>query len=281
MTPKSIYKCISVCLAAMSLSLFVSCGSDNSEPVAPPNPNNGGSVTPNPNPGPVIPDGNGKTNVVGMDFTGQKCPSCPRVINLVNKYSEEFKENFIAVAIHGLSMYSTAPFLTEEGMEYLETLKIFGIPTLAFNNVVVDDLSSKEIHDSLAKAINEKPIIGLGLNVKRTDRKVSIELNSKVIKGQEAAVKDKSFKVLCWVTENNVIGLQTFQGKPQDPNFVHNHVFRGSLNTTWGTDYKLGEIFKLEKELPAKVLAPQNSELVVIVYDAASKKFISAVKAKL
>src|SRR3712207_9465058 len=53
-----------------------------------------------------------------MDFTGQLCPSCPRMIDLLASLEEELKPNLIVVGIHNWHYTYDKNFFSTEGMHY-------------------------------------------------------------------------------------------------------------------------------------------------------------------
>lgn len=230
---------------------------------------------PEPNPAPlppVLPQEQTKSNVLAMDFTGQRCGACIYTISDLATLEKKYAPHLIVVAIHTGHYNYNSNFIFHEWYEYDDN-KLKVLPTVIFNNKV--EAGSLKYYTK--EYVEKAPILSSALQAKLILRNVELSFKAKAIKGKEGELGSRKLNVLFWVTEN---GLQSYQaGEGHD--FIHNHILRGYLNGLWGQKYTLNSEIKIQKELPPKVIVPQNCDLIAIVLDAETKEFLDAVKVKL
>lgn len=214
-----------------------------------------------------------KRNVLAMDFTGQRCPSCPRVLDLLEEKKREFGSNLIVVGIHNWGYTYNASFYNQDGAHYerYNWHQISGFPTVILNNVERGTYFLPEINEH----ISQRPILNSVLAVRRDARQLYISFLSQYAKSVQQS--HKKLQILFWVTENNVVGYQA----NRSDNYLHQHLMRGSLNGIWGQPYEVGTNFNLSSPLPTGVKNEHNAELIAIVLDADTKAFVDAVSVKL
>lgn len=231
---------------------------------------------PNPNPDPIVPPVpepvQKKSNVVVMDFTGQRCTYCIYEIDKLAQFEQEYQDNLIIAAIHNRSYNVDSNFIFDDWQEYA-TNRVNGYPTLIWNNQTVARASRYIV----TQHINKEPVCMPELNAQIKDKRISLSFKATATPGNEQSMQQRQVNVLFWVTESKVMGVQAGEG----PNYLHNHILRGHLNGIWGENYPLGTQLETTKDFPKKVLIPQNCELIAIVLDAQTKEFLNAAKVKL
>ena len=178
-----------------------------------------------------------KRTVLLEDFTGQLCTNCPDGHRLIASLQEQYGENIIAVGIHagefGIAEGSNPNLLglmQPEGSEYAKKAGVQSYPA-----GVVDRCGSPMTYTDWATAVRNE--IG-------KESKLNIEVNAKINGGNidiTTVLKPNSEakgKLQLWITENNIVAFQLDNGNYL-MDYVHNHVYRASVNGTWGEDISL------------------------------------------
>ncbi|WP_420187946.1 Omp28 family outer membrane lipoprotein [Bacteroides pyogenes] len=241
------------------------------EPAPVPEPEPEPNPAPSPLP-PAQPQEKTKSNVLVMDFTGQRCGYCIYEIRELAALEEEYHPNLIVVGIHTSHYNVNRNFTFNQWYEYADKW-VTGYPTIIFNNKVKSRNLSYQAKEHIGKA----PVLSSELKAKVNARSVELSFKATAVKGKEGELGSRKLNVLFWVTENGLQGYQAGEGY----DFIHNHILRGYLNGLWGEEYALNTKIDMQKGLPEKVLVPQNCELIAIVLDAETKEFLDAVKVKL
>lgn len=211
-----------------------------------------------------------KRCVLLEDFTGQRCVNCPDATNEINKLQEQYGEdNVIAVAIHGgyFGIYSSTPTVTalgtEEAREYYDRWNIEAQPAGMVNRrggITNYTAWATDIYNELQKP---SPVsITLNTTFDSTDR--SLQVTTSILSGEKL-----NGKLQLWLTEDSITALQLMPDGSPDPAYRHNHVFRKSVNGTWGTDITLGES-QAEATFTTTVDSewqPANMHIVAFVYN--------------
>ena len=211
-----------------------------------------------------------KRNVLIEDFTGQKCNNCPKATNVINLLQNTFgKDHVIAVAIHGgpMSFPTSMPIglATEEGEIYNKTWGIDEWPKGLINRK--DGLFKFEAWtDQVFKKLQQEPEAKLSTTVNSFDKetgKLSININ---VTGNISA--DASLQV--WLTENKITKVQFMPNGPANAAYEHNHVFRTSVNGTWGEKINMLKNETLTKQYVFTVDAknkwnPENMSIITFV----------------
>ena len=178
-----------------------------------------------------------KKNVLLEDFTGQMCTNCPKAHSLITSLREQYGEKVIAVAIHagnfGIaenSMPGVIGLMLPEGDDYAKKAGIEAYPSGVINrhtNVLRYTEWASYVRDELER----ESFLNIELKANIEDGKIFITTELKPI-------KDINGKLQLWITENNIVTLQVDEGKYL-MDYVHNHVYRGSVNGIWGEDVNL------------------------------------------
>ncbi|MBQ8867745.1 MAG: Omp28 family outer membrane lipoprotein [Bacteroidaceae bacterium] len=199
------------------------------------------------------------------DYTGQACPNCPNAHDMATELHEEYHDNLIVVAMHAGAQAYQAPvgLKTEEGDEYAD---YFGVKT--YPNGLVNRRGGLKDYPSWGAAVYEElqRESNLNLSVSSVVSEGKLTINTELL-----ALEDVTGKLQLWITEDSIIGFQLFPNNKSEIQYVHNHVFRGSVNGTWGEDVMLtlGEQKVVEhKELVLDVAwKPENLSVVAFVYN--------------
>ena len=210
-----------------------------------------------------------KRAVLIEDFTGQRCINCPKAAEKIEQLKAEYGQSIIAVGIHSgpLAVFSRGRILglrTEEGDAYYEHWSIQEEPTGYINRTGA--ISTIDKWDALVREAIQKP------TPVTLEAVAYIDENTRELSIQIMASSNKSLdtKLQIWLTESGITAQQAMPDGSNNPDYVHNHVFRASVNGTWATDLHLSEGDDVLKEFTYQV--PQewdadNMDLVAFVYD--------------
>lgn len=207
--------------------------------------------------------------VLVEEFTGQRCVNCPNAATEIERLQEEYgKGNVIAVAIHSgpLAFYSTDKVLglrTALGDEYYDYWRVEAEPSGLINRsggVLLLDKWATRVYQDMQ---NEAPV-ELAAKAKIADNGL-IEIGIEFL-----SVKDFSGKLQVWIIEDGIVALQMLPDGTLNREYVHNHVFRSTVNGAWGDDVvwpsgKQGILsFSAEVQVDWN---PKNLSVVAFVYN--------------
>ena len=231
------------------------------------------------------------------EYTGFKCPNCPRAAEQIHVLQESYGGHVVPIAIH--AGYFATPgtsedpdFITAEGTIIGETymdidvtpFPIGIINRTEFNDsyLVEHELWAKHLTDILK--INKFADIGIEITPEfiDSDTTVNILVEATAI----ITIKSKIFLSIM-IVESHIIGRQK-DGSIYEDNYEHNHVLRGAVNGPWGH-----EIASTGIEAGNKITSsfsnyhlnsewiPQNLSLIAIIYNGETKEVIQAEEVKL
>ncbi|MDR2621438.1 MAG: Omp28 family outer membrane lipoprotein [Dysgonamonadaceae bacterium] len=217
-------------------------------------------------------------NVLLLDFTDQLCINCPEAAIIIDTLTHKYGDALIAVSIH--SSRTNLPLVTTEGKEYDQH---FGID-YTHPQAVIDGLGN-HLKDNWGGVVldrfNVQAKVNLELSLKYDSLTHTIAIASIITK----ATTTGNLKYLLWVVEDGIVDWQKIGSKSTDYNddYVHNHVFRTSVNGIWGENFSIDE--KEEKnlthtyEIPDKGWQINNLSIVGFIYDASTSEVYEVKKA--
>jgi hypothetical protein len=186
-------------------------------------------------------DDNEPTEVVQKvlleEFTGHQCPNCPAGAQVANQLHEIYPEKFIVIAYHAGWFARTntsfpVDYRTTEGTALDVYFKPGSYPSgvvnrKPYNNTIILDRSIWA--PATAAQMSNEPKLQLQIltNYNETYRALSVAVTAKALTTLDP------LKLCIFVTESGLVSPQVASGGTID-NYVHNHVFRASLNGTWG-----------------------------------------------
>ena len=218
-----------------------------------------------------------RSPVVAVEFTGQRCGYCPNLSRALKEAEEKYgRDNYIITALHSLESFSLLPsqhvsLFNEEAKEYAASIEVHdGLPQLVYNTLgptVSDHLLDEMFEeDDLLECTGT-----VGYNAQN---ELVFDIRTRLRSNQKDSVKGKEFDILLWALENDIVALQDDNGRWTYP--AHQHVFRGSINGTWGESFRLGTSYQKAWPVPASVSVLDNSEVVVFFLDHKTKTILDA-----
>ena len=205
------------------------------------------------------------------DFTGQRCINCPNAALEIEKLKEQYgADTIIAVGIHSgpLAVYSKGNVLglrTEEGDEYYEHWKIEQEP-MGYINRRGTPATLDQWGTLVREAIQVPTDLKLTLAAVKDSLDNKLHVHLTVVNGDPI-----NGRLQLWLTESNITALQMMPDGTANQSYVHNHVFRRSINGTWGQDYVAaqGEIRDLDFDCELdETWKPENLAVVAFIESA-------------
>lgn len=180
------------------------------------------------------------------DFTGQRCSNCPKGTETINQIVEAYGEqNVIAVGIHsgplGFAGNSrNIGLATDEGEAYYDKWdkeRKLGQPWVLFNRNTAPNGDVNTWMAPVNEAIAKPAVLSitLGNTYDEVSRQLTISTDVFGTSGNHDG------KLQLWLIEDGITAMQTMGNGSVNREYVHNHVFRTSVNGTWGEDIKVRE----------------------------------------
>jgi hypothetical protein len=175
--------------------------------------------------------------VLLLDFADQLCSFCPRASQEADILHTRYDTNLVVVTIHAYpTNLKILPLVTEEGNAYDTHFKVsqIGHPV-----GIIDGKFSPEYQDWDGVILERFRVpssfdIDISAAYNPADREVHITSRIKGIKEIAKA------KLLLWIVEDNIIDRQLLPYGITDEKYLHRHIFRASVNTTWGEEISIG-----------------------------------------
>lgn len=189
-----------------------------------------------------------KKNVLIEDFTGQRCLNCPLAANAVNTLQNTYgKEHIIAVAIHGGNLSIPAPggFATETGQQYNSYWGVDSWPKGLVDRAGGWDANKPgdallEYTSWSAQAVKRMqldPMANITIDQSTYDPSTGMLTVKTTVEGNT----DIDGFLQVWLTESHISSIQIMPDGSMNKTYEHNHVFRATLNGTWGETIQLSE----------------------------------------
>ena len=205
------------------------------------------------------------------DFTGQMCVNCPNATDLIGTFQEDYgHDTIIAVAIHSgpmsIPVGKKQSLATDEGNEYFNKWKPDSQPMGVINRKG-GALNTNLWATKITEIMSTTTPVEMELTAEYDSEAKKINAHIKAY-----AIANVSGKLQLWITEDDITAMQSMpDGKP-NKTYVHNHVFRSSVNGTWGEDITLNNVDTFEKDYTIDVKDEwkgENIHLVAFIYNDA------------
>lgn len=196
------------------------------------------------------------------DYTGQACVNCPSAHEVASILHGQYQGQLVVVSMHAGALASPAPngLMQEEGNEYADKYGIKAYPVGMVNRNGLSDYSSWP--SLVRKSIKNNSIVNIALTSKIVDESLSVNVELFTVDSLGVAGT-----LQLWLVEDSIIAPQAGAGLQ----YVHNHVFRDALNSTWGENVSL--VLGEQKVIEHKSLTldaawkPENLSVVAFVYN--------------
>lgn len=176
-------------------------------------------------------------------YTGVKCNNCPKADTAISMTLKKYDGKLIAVSIHDSSAFckpyeGQADMRSNDGNTWST---YFGMLTKNKPNAMLSRAKSdsdwltfdpKSGFDNQVDAeIGTPAKVALAVDSKLDNDKIAINVHLEYLEN----VSDE-LTVTLFLMEDGIVAEQSIAGKPNDPNYVHNHILRDVITDIWGAD---------------------------------------------
>lgn len=227
------------------------------------------------------------------DYTAHRCGNCPRAAGKVAELKTIYCDHIIPIAVHIGYFASPLPpkytydFRTEAGEELNNYFEIEnnGLPTGMVNRIELNGKNILDYQSEWATAIQlilETPP-EIDITIENEYTPATRELSTKV-KAEFLKDMNKTLKLTVYLVEDSIIACQKdYQASPEDvESYVHRHVLRKAINSTWGDEILSGNISATETIEKTyyftldTLWADNHCSVIAFVYDDDTKEIIQA-----
>ena len=171
-------------------------------------------------------------NILLLDFTDQQCINCPEAAIILDSLQKNYGRALIVVSIH--SSRINLPLVTQEGKDYDQYWEI----NYTHPNAVIDGLGVY-LKDSwggkVRERLNVQSLINLDLESSYNESTSEINITSEIF----SSSLSENLKYQLWIIEDSIVDWQLIGAKEYNADYVHNHVFRSSINGFNGENINL------------------------------------------
>ena len=240
---------------------------------------------------PLGPQTIGDRKVVIEEFTGVRCVQCPAGSAEIENLLVRFPNNLIAVSLHASSDFSPPygnslyDFRTPEGTSIAQN--IFTSEPLAYPSAAIDRKPNSlgyffygrdEWAGLIEDELNEGAQASINLEKEYDSSTRILKVSARVVPLRKFA-ENVRFTVL--ITESGIVDAQVLPGMGVVTNYVHKHVFRGTITSYDGDN--LGQLpngVTVEKNYEFRIpdsWNAENCEVVAFMHlSGTSKEIIQA-----
>lgn len=220
-----------------------------------------------------LPVGAVPRRVLIEDYTGQKCANCPTFADQIHKLQDVYGSLLVPVAIHSDYMGIMEPegLGNELGNTYFNSLSFTPRvkPAVRVSRYYGDVLTSlSDVILYVDNVVNIPTTLDVRLKAVATNEDKA-DIDVKVICCEEEGSVAGTLQV--WVTEDSIIAGQDYLNGVHYTDYVHNHVLRAAVNSTWGEDVSvsgLGDSREFHYTLPLSAAwKPEHLSVVAFVYN--------------
>lgn len=230
--------------------------------------------------------------VLMEEYTGQCCVNCPNGHRELEELSETFGEALVPIGLHvGIFAIPTSSFpndfRTEEGTTLYNDFGVASIGTPAgvvnrksFGGSSVLNIS--QWRQSISECAAETPVAAIQMinQYNAADKKLTAHTKTTIIADYEGTIL-----LSLYIIEDGIVGPQK-DGDEIIEDYVHQHVLRGSINGTYGTQLTMdgtvqkGESYTKSYDLDCteKSWNIDNCSVIAILTDATTKEVIQVEK---
>jgi hypothetical protein len=229
---------------------------------------------------PIAPTTNTTVNEEGRiilieEFTGQLCTYCPDGAREIERLDSIYGEQLISVSFHAgpfASPGNGAPndFTTTSGDSYFTTFGVSSNPAATvsrLNGATITGATQWESEINSIKDLDPEISIAFSTVYDSISREVNINVETEwLLKGDPSV----NYKMQVFIIEDHITAYQLDNGNHIN-DYDHRHLFRGSVNGTWGTLLTEGStVGTIETNQFNYTLDPtwvdNNCEIIVFVY---------------
>ena len=235
-------------------------------------------------------------NVLIEDFTAHTCVNCPRAARALEDIHHTYGKQIIPLALHvsSLAQPYNNPFQldlrTTEGTELDNEfgLSASGLPKGMISRTEYNSdikVPDGEWLSAVSQIVNKEPLYGIKINaqIDTTENKISVTTDVYVLRDTT-----QNLMLCVYLTEDSLIGGQLDNEVAGDHivnDYVFMHVFRKSLNGTWGEELSTSSTNLSKDDVITKkyenmaydpTWVSKNLNIVAFIYDNNTKEVFQA-----
>lgn len=206
------------------------------------------------------------------DFTGQNCVNCPQAHATIERLIEQYGDAVIPVSIHagqfGIPVDNKryTGLMQPEGDTYNDAWGIIEWP-----KGVVDRRGGAANHDEWSKLVRDELSIPAPVAI---DAEASLSDDIINISLEFRPTADIEGMLQVWIIESGIIARQEDIDRGRINDYVHNNVYRASVNGIGGQSIRLSDNIHSTVELsiplrtePTETWVPENLKVVAFIYN--------------
>ena len=228
-------------------------------------------------------------NVLLEDYTGVRCVNCPAAGQVALNLQEQYEHRVVVLGVHAGPLASVPPtgiypdFRTDEGTTWFTHFGFDSNPVGTVNrklNGGVYAYQSTEWTDAVASALQEEAQVEMTPEVTfdNNTRKLDVNVKSKFL-----AELSGTYSLTVCIMEDSIVGRQEGMGA----DYTHRHVFRGTINGTWGEDINTTTIApqdEIVKSYSTTLDADYNADqcyIIAYVANSETKEILQVIEKKI
>lgn len=241
-----------------------------------------------------------KRKFILEEFTGHTCPNCPQGALVAQQLKQLYGERLIIISIHCSTFAEPGTgefnidFRSSTGNDIFTFFAPFAFPSGMINrtgwpqpeNIII----GKDAWGTRIETIkNIDPLISIEVV---TTYDTLTRIVDATIECDALTDFSGTYKIAAYITEDSIVHAQVTENDVNYPDniihdYVHRHVLRGSMNSTWGDTLASGNIAKNEqfvKNYSTTLDAAWNEKqcyVVVFVYDAENYEIMQVEEKKI
>jgi len=249
--------------------------------------------------------------VLVEDYTGHKCTACPQAALAAEALEDTYGEKVVVVAVHAGFFATTTPvagapsgsytvdYRTSAGTTY-DSPTYFGISNAGNPNGMINrkDYTPSGVAHIKAHTTWATEVAGLlalpplaDLTITNTynssTRSLSTNLVSEFLSD---TLTSGTYKLIVMLTQDSIIDWQLNAGV-HIPDYLHRHVLRANINSTWGDTLVSGTFtahsqvtknytYSIPTAYLGSTAVAENCHVVAFIYNTANYEVLQAAEAK-
>lgn len=202
------------------------------------------------------------------EFTGQRCQNCPEGHRMLESLKKQYGDSVIPVSIHAVNSLSipvmpgtNQGLKTEDGDIYYNRAGAEKLPSAVIDRRGgVLDLAqwSGAVREELKKDTPVK--ITISASYDNVSNQITADIDMK-------STTPVNCTLQVWLTEDGIVSYQ-LNGSEGIRDYVHNHVYRATMNTVDGESVTINDTLNKNYFIEANSLwVPANMTAVAFVFD--------------
>lgn len=227
-------------------------------------------------------------HVLLEDYTGVKCVNCPAAGEIALDLQKRYDHKVIVLGVHAGAMAMVPAFdlRTLEGEEWWKFFNFQQNPVGTINRKMVNGgyaYDSPLWEDAVAETLQEEATVDMNaeINFNEANRELKVEVASEFL-----AEMSGTYALTVCIMEDSIVGLQTTPGGNLK-DYVHRHVFRGTMNGAWGEELNQTAVApeeEFKKSYTATLNEAYNADqcyIIAYVSNAETKEVLQVIEKKI